>query len=153
MLFPSDRPSSGNLRGPKMIKAMMKMTINSGIPSEPIIAMLPRETGGRDQHHHHTSASFRPKEIALVPGTVAHSHVREFLQALPLVRLRDEQVALRIDGEVVGAVELSGPVAGTSEGAHHLEGIALEHMHLLVGAVGNEQELLTRIDGESDVPH
>src|SRR5260370_31759660 len=76
-----------------------------------------------------------------------------FCRRFPSYVFRDEQVALRIDGEVVGAVELSGPVAGTSEGAHHLEGIALEHMHLLVGAVGNEQELLTRIDGESDVPH
>ena len=40
-LLPMDRPSSGSLRGPKMIRAMTKMIINSGIPIEPnIIAAL-----------------------------------------------------------------------------------------------------------------
>jgi len=39
-LLPMDRPSSGSLRGPKMISAMTKMIISSGIPIEPNIMLL-----------------------------------------------------------------------------------------------------------------
>jgi len=37
MLLPSDRPSSGSFLGPKMIKAITKMMISSGMPMEPNI--------------------------------------------------------------------------------------------------------------------
>src|SRR5581483_11577852 len=37
MLLPSDLPSSGSFRGPKMIRAITKMMISSGIPIEPNI--------------------------------------------------------------------------------------------------------------------
>src|SRR5690348_2517286 len=39
-LFPSERPSSGSLRGPKMIKASTKMMISSGTPTEPSIGQV-----------------------------------------------------------------------------------------------------------------
>jgi hypothetical protein len=38
--LPSDRPSSGSFRGPKMISAITKMMISSGMPIEPNIALL-----------------------------------------------------------------------------------------------------------------
>ena len=46
-LLPSDRPSSGSLRGPKMIRAITKMMISSGMPIEPNIgAPTFRNRGG-----------------------------------------------------------------------------------------------------------
>src|SRR6185295_17984609 len=51
----------------------------------------------------------------------AAAHVGELLDALALVGLGNKEVALRIDREVVRAVELSSPVAGGSEGAHDVE--------------------------------
>ena len=38
-LLPSERPSSGSFRGPKMIRAITKMMISSGMPMEPNIAV------------------------------------------------------------------------------------------------------------------
>src|SRR3954463_10607439 len=46
-LLPSDRPSSGSFRGPKMISAITKMMISSGMPIEPNIALLLSDTGGK----------------------------------------------------------------------------------------------------------
>src|SRR5262245_44843780 len=43
-LLPSDRPSSGSFRGPKMIRAITKMMISSGIPIEPNICPAFLET-------------------------------------------------------------------------------------------------------------
>src|SRR5258706_7673507 len=36
-LFPSDFPSSGSLRGPKMMRAIVKIMMSSGTPTEPNI--------------------------------------------------------------------------------------------------------------------
>ena len=47
-LLPSDLPSSGSFRGPKMISAMVKMMISSGTPTEPNIGEL--YTSGGDVH-------------------------------------------------------------------------------------------------------
>src|SRR5256714_2196531 len=47
-LLPSERPSSGSLRGPKMIRAITKMMISSGMPMEPNIRLLlSSKTAGR----------------------------------------------------------------------------------------------------------
>ena len=47
MLRPSERPSSGSLRGPKMMSAITKMTISSGMPMEPNIKTTPLNKQGR----------------------------------------------------------------------------------------------------------
>src|SRR5689334_20862907 len=39
-LFPSERPNSGSFLGPKMMRAITKMMISSGMPMEPNIAIL-----------------------------------------------------------------------------------------------------------------
>src|SRR5581483_2081844 len=77
----------------------------------------------------------------------------ELLNALSLVRFGHEHVAHRVDGETVCAVELAGPVAGAAEGTDEGQRGSLEHVHTLIGAVGDEYEPLFGIDGEADVPH
>src|SRR5437762_1079325 len=84
---------------------------------------------------------------------IPETKMREFLDALPLVGLGDEEIAAGIDGEIVRAVELSSPVAGAAERADHCERLPIEHVDLLVGAVGHDQELLLRVGREADVPH
>src|SRR5262249_30440503 len=39
-LLPSERPNSGSFRGPKIIRAITKMMISSGMPMEPNICVL-----------------------------------------------------------------------------------------------------------------
>ena len=41
MLLPSERPSSGSFRGPKMISAITRMMTSSGMPMEPNIGIAP----------------------------------------------------------------------------------------------------------------
>src|SRR6185295_5505087 len=41
MLLPSDRPSSGSLRGPKTMRAITRMMTSSGMPIEPNIRVTP----------------------------------------------------------------------------------------------------------------
>src|SRR3954469_3720651 len=43
-LFPSDLPNSGSFRGPKMIRAIVKMMISSGIPTLPIPRIIPSKS-------------------------------------------------------------------------------------------------------------
>jgi hypothetical protein len=52
-LFPSERPSSGSLRGPKMIRAITKMMISSGMPIEPNIGFLLSGKPRRDDSRHY----------------------------------------------------------------------------------------------------
>src|SRR6185295_4185110 len=66
----------------------------------------------------------------------ATGRVEEFLDALAFIGLGNKEVALRIDREVVRAVELSSPVSGAAEGAHHLERLPIEDIDLLIRAVG-----------------
>ena len=45
-LRPSDRPSSGSFRGPKMIRAITMMTMSSGMPMGPNIMEILEKPGG-----------------------------------------------------------------------------------------------------------
>ena len=47
------------------------------------------------------------------------SLVDEFLEALPLIRFCNVNVPLRIGCDIVGTIELTGPVSATSEFANH----------------------------------
>ena len=46
MLRPSERPSSGSLRGPKMMSAITRMMTSSGMPMEPNMYVTPVARGG-----------------------------------------------------------------------------------------------------------
>src|SRR5436190_5133002 len=83
----------------------------------------------------------------------AQPSVRELLNPFAFVGLGDEEVALRIDGEIVGAVELPGPVAGATEGADDFQRLSAQNVHLLIGSVDDDEKRLLRIDREPDVPH
>src|SRR2546428_780691 len=69
--------------------------------------------------------------------SLTQAEVRELLDAFAFVRFGDEEVALRIDGEVVRAVELASPVPRTAEFADHLQRLPLEDVDALIRAVGN----------------
>ncbi len=64
MLRPSDLPSSGSLRGPKMISAITKMTISSGMPMEPNIKTTPWNEDGTDERRRMPGPlDARPREL------------------------------------------------------------------------------------------
>src|SRR5207247_7754967 len=86
-------------------------------------------------------------------GGGTETGVDEFLDPLPLIRLGDEQIPLRVHREVVRAVKLPGPVPGASEGADDLQRLSIEDVYQLVRPVVNEQECLLGVGGEADVPH
>src|SRR6267143_6746337 len=88
-----------------------------------------------------------------MPSSSTRTRVRELLDALALVRFGNKKVALRVDGQVVGAVELPSPTTGAAKRADDLQRLAVEDIDLLIGAVGHDQERLFRIDGKPDVPH
>jgi len=79
--------------------------------------------------------------------------VNEPLNALAFVGLSNEEVAFRIDGEIMRAVELSGPVPSVPERFDDSQRAAFENVDLLVGAIDDEREPLIRIGREADVPH
>jgi hypothetical protein len=83
----------------------------------------------------------------------AQPSVRELLHPLAFVRLGDEEVALRIDREIVGAVELARPSGRAAEGADNLQRLPAQDVDLLIGSVDDDEKRLFRIDGEPDVPH
>ena len=54
----------------------------------------------------------------------------------------DEDISFRIDRDSIRPEDLSGRVAGPSEGTHHVEGIALDDPDLLIGSIGDEKKFL-----------
>src|SRR5437870_10377377 len=84
--------------------------------------------------------------------SLAQAEVRELLHAFAFVRFGDEEVALRIDREVVRAVELAGPVPRPAEFTDHPQRLPLEDVDALIRAVGNDEKRLPRIGREADVP-
>src|SRR5438093_4963458 len=78
--------------------------------------------------------------------------VRELLHALAAIRLGCVDVALRIGGDAVHAVELARLPPAFAKAREELERVAQDYVDLLVLAVGEIQVLLLRIAGEGDVP-
>src|SRR5215831_19990627 len=77
---------------------------------------------------------------------VAGPDLNKLLHALPFISFRDEEVAFRVYGEVVRAVELSCPVAGSAKRAKNVQRLPIEDIDLLVGSVDHERKLLLWID-------
>jgi hypothetical protein len=61
------------------------------------------------------------------------------LRALSRIDLRRENVAARVDREVVNPVEFAGLPAVAAERAQNLAGVAIKRAYLVVGAVGVEE--------------
>ena len=80
------------------------------------------------------------------------SLVDELLKALPFVSLRNVNVAFGIGRDVVGAIELTGPVSATAEFAHQIQRLTAKDPYDLIRSIRNNEEALGAIGGERDIP-
>src|SRR5437762_13627329 len=105
-LFPSERPSSGSLRGPKMIRAITKMMISSGIPMEPsMMSYLQKpQRGARSSHYRNGFWKGQGNRHPLEPG----SRCRSVIYLLGSERMR----RYRPLPAVVSAIVISALVGG-----------------------------------------
>src|SRR5712692_5642268 len=94
----------------------------------------------------------RPQHALAAPWNRAYAFVDEFLHALAFVRLGRVEVALRIGGDAVHAVELAGLAPAVAEVGNFLQRFAHDDAHLLVLAIGEEHEPLLAILRERDIP-
>ena len=81
------------------------------------------------------------------------SNLNELLDPLSLVCFRNEDISLRVHGEIVRTIELSCPMPGPAERIEHFERFAIQHIHLLIRSVVHERKPLLRIDREADIPY
>src|SRR3954462_13915322 len=109
---------------------------------------LPRTAGAL------VSGRLRRPDRALVRlGPGRETLVHKLLQTLAAVRLGRIEVALRVGGDAVDRVELPGLTPAVAEAGELGERRAIEHVDLLVGAVGQVHVLLCPVLREGDVPH
>src|SRR5882762_1184164 len=94
----------------------------------------------------------RPEHALLACPDRADAFIDEFLHALAFVGLGRVQVTLGIGSDAVHAIELSGLAPAVAEVRDLLQRIAHDDAHLLVLAVGEEDEPLLAILRERDVP-
>ncbi len=83
-----------------------------------------------------------------VPQTL----IQESLKPFSLVRFARVHVALRIDRDTVGPVELTRITTALTDESDHLQRIADEDVNASVHPVGDVDESLLRINREADVP-
>src|SRR5579864_7800583 len=76
----------------------------------------------------------------------------EPLHALAFVRFPDEEIAAGIRGHDVCAVEVTGLMAGVSEGPHDFEGRPADEVDLLIGPVDHDEKRLVAVRGEDEIP-
>src|SRR6185503_18734312 len=74
------------------------------------------------------------------PETAIH----KLLDALSFVSFTNVEIALRVAGHHVRAVELARLMPGVTERAQHLQRLPVEDPDLLIGAVVDDQMLLRR---------
>ena len=84
--------------------------------------------------------------------TGADALVYELLHALAAIGLGRVDVAFRIGGDAVDAVEFARLPATFAERRQHFERVAIEDVHAVVFAVGKVDVFLLRILRERDVP-
>src|SRR6202163_4937336 len=78
--------------------------------------------------------------------------VNKLLDALPVIGLGGEYVALRIRGDAVYGVEFTRLPPAVAEAGHHFQRFAIDDPDLLVGAVRQEDIFLLRIFRKRDIP-
>src|SRR5215510_6195152 len=83
------------------------------------------------------------------PRTLIH----ELLEALSFVRFRYVDVSLGIGRNIVGAIELTGPVSTASELANNLQRFTAKNPNDLICANRNDQKLLRPVGRNSDIPY
>src|SRR5438093_11727068 len=81
------------------------------------------------------------------------SLVDELLKALPFVSLRNVNVAFGIGRDVVGAIELTGPVSATAEFTYQIQRFTANDPYHLIRSIRNNEEALSAIGGKRDIPH
>src|SRR6266511_2744082 len=79
-------------------------------------------------------------------------HWTKFLHAAPKADLRGVEGALRINRNVVHPLELAGLAPLAAPLREQLSILARKRVDLAIGAVGDEDELLLRIDRQHQVP-
>src|SRR6201996_5480673 len=77
-----------------------------------------------------------------------HSLIGELLHPLTAIGLGGVDVALGIGDDAVHGIELTGLPAAAAEPVQFLHGLAVEDMDVLIGAIGDVQELLLLIGRE-----
>src|SRR3954465_9028102 len=92
------------------------------------------------------------RSLILALGYALHALVEEALQPAAVVGLGRIDVALRVGGDAVDGVELSGHLAAVAEAGEDLERLAIQDPYFLVVAIGEVDELLLRVIRKSDVP-
>src|SRR5262245_34882952 len=78
--------------------------------------------------------------------------IAELLRAFSGIHLGRVEIAFGVGGDVVHPMEVAGIAAVASEPPDDLAGFTHERAHLIVGAVGIEQEALFAVDPEVEVP-
>src|SRR3970282_1255916 len=96
--------------------------------------------------------SRRPQDALVLRSDRGHSLVDELLNALPFVGFRGVDVALRIGGDAVHAVELTRLPPAGAEAGEDFELLPVDDVDLLVLAVGEVDVPLLGVSGEGDVP-
>src|SRR4051794_13065419 len=94
----------------------------------------------------------RPENALIAAAYRSDPFVHELLQTFALVGFGRIDVALRVRGDAVDAVELTGLASAIAERGHLLERLAHDDAHLLVLPVRHENETLLGILREGDVP-
>src|SRR5437667_11419685 len=94
----------------------------------------------------------RPEHALLACPDAAESLVDELLHALALVGFGRVEIALGIARDAVHAVELAGLAPAVAEVRDFLQRLAKDDTHLLVLAVGEENEALLGIFRKGDIP-
>jgi hypothetical protein len=79
-------------------------------------------------------------------------HRTKFLHTAPKADLRRVEGALRVNRDVVHPLKLAGLAPVTAPLREHLSILARKRVDLAIGAVGDEDELLLRIDRQHQVP-
>src|ERR1051325_2045763 len=95
----------------------------------------------------------RPDHALVLLRDRRHAFVDEFLEAFPFPGFRRVDVALRVRGDAVHAVELARLPPAVAERRQLLQRLPIDDADDVVHAIGHVDVLLFRIFRERDIPH
>src|SRR5205085_43557 len=87
----------------------------------------------------------RPRRALVFSGDRSEPFVVELLHATPLISFRRIEVALRVDGDAVQRVPLTGIVAARAEVGQLDHRLAFEDVNALIAAIRDIQVFLRRV--------